>query len=268
MGRRIGVTSLDFITGAALPVYTGGTYAVISHKDVIDSAKELLKNAGLTVEHELYSATRDASVARGIYLIKESTDSEIQMMFAWVNSYDKSKRFECSIGCHIKDTGGFWFSSNMGSWSRKHTGDAKKEAVQAMTDQITNAGVYYNTLISHKEQMKLVILPEKLRAELLGRIYFKDRLITSEQAGIVRTALMKPGDNTLWELVTMLAGALVKSHPKDWMSSQVKLSKLLEKEFGIGQANQSNPAQTDLVSLIAEVSLDKMDPEEEISFEL
>ncbi len=276
MGKRIGVgdsSAKAYIVSQPTPVF-GGRYAVISHQEVMDQADELLKNAGLVVEQELFSAVKHAQVARGIYHIKGG-DEDLQMMFAWVNSYDKSKRFSCCIGSRIIDNGGYWLSGDLSSWRRKHTGDAKKEAMETMSDQINNAGKYYQALLGHKAEMMLVKIPEKLRAEVLGRIYFMEKIITSEQAGIVKSLLMTPGaDDTLWQLNKWLAAAMKKSHPKDWLEKSIALSGFLNKEFSIGQAVAPIQNQMTLIQMIEEVKVEAIAKEkegpvkDEISFEL
>jgi len=160
-------------------------------------------------------------VSRGIYHIKGTGDPELGMMFAWVNSYDKSKRFSCATGAVLTTYGGYYMG-DMGSWRRKHTGDARQEAMDTMKEQIANSGTYYNTLVGYMKEMKEIILEEKARAELLGRIFFQERLITSEQANIVKSLLMKPeATNSLWELNTYLVSALRKAHPRDWMEKSI-----------------------------------------------
>ncbi len=279
MGRRIGLGTSDtkeYIIAQPTPNYGVGNkraYAVISHVEVMIQAEDLLSKAGLQVEEVLYSCVKGAAVARGIYHIKGG-DEDLQMMFAWVNSYDKSKRFSCAIGSKIKDSG-YWLSGDIGSWKRKHTGDAKKEAMETMSDQINNAGKYYQALLGHKAEMILVKIPEKLRAEVLGRIYFLEKIITSEQAGIVKSLLMTPGaDDTLWQLNKWLAAAMRKSHPKDWLEKSIQLSGFLNKEFGIGQAVAPIQNQMTLIQMIEEVKAEAIAKEkeapvkDEISFEL
>ncbi len=263
MGKRIGQTTEEYIRQAATPVYNH-PYCVIPHGDIIDSARGLLNAAGLSIEKELYSANLDANITRGIYHLGSGADPELQMIFAWVNSYDKSKRFSCAIGAHVTDSG-YWLSGDMSSFRRKHTGTAKAEAIQAMEEQITNAGKYYTSLVSSKEQMKLVVLPEKLRAEILGRLLFKERLLTMEQAGIIKSLLMMSEDDSLWGLNKMISRAMLKSHPRDWMEVSLKTSEFLNKEFGIGQA-VAIPNQVNLISSIAEIEAEKKEPE--TSFEL
>ncbi len=264
MGKRTTFSTREYIESRSLPVYTAGKYTVISHKEVIESTLALLEKYKLEVIKELYKTNSSADVAQGIYVLK-GKDSDTEMFFAWVNSYDKSKRFQCAIGAHIKSCDGYYIG-DMGSWSRKHTGDAKDEAIETMERQIKDAHTYYSTILAHKAQMDLVILPEDLRASLLGKILFQEGYMTMEQAGVVKTLLMSPGDyksdkDSLWSLICMISQAMIKSHPRDWMDNSIKISQYINKEFSIGAMVDG---QTDLITAIAE----EENKEEEVNFEL
>jgi hypothetical protein len=263
-------------------VYPGNTTnATIPHKEVIDAADALLSQVGIVPEVVLYKTNMDAEVVRAVYHINTGKDTDIEMMFAWVNSYDKSKRFQTCVGARVTASGGYWIGGNMGSYTRKHTGNAKQEAIDAMAQQISNAGKYFNTLISHKEEMKTVILPEKLRAELLGRILFEKGFINLEQASIIKTEIMQPKDyhsdkNSLWSLLNHINLSLNKSHPRDWMKKCIEISQFFNKEFSIG-VTAGDPNQISLLDVIEEVSVSQeiienntpeVPPEPEINFDL
>ena len=97
-------TTRAYLENAPLPNH-GKSYTVISHKTVIDNTLDLLKNSGFKVLEEKYRTNMNANVAQGVYYIQPtSTDQQINdekelgMMFTWVNSYDKSRMFNCTIG--------------------------------------------------------------------------------------------------------------------------------------------------------------------------
>ena len=80
----------------------GKTYTVIRHKFLIDAARSILKTHGFNIKNEEYKSTANGNIAQGIYQIESTQDSELGMMFAWSNSYDKSTRFQCGIGAFVK----------------------------------------------------------------------------------------------------------------------------------------------------------------------
>ena len=277
MGRRVNrFSTKEYLESAALPSYSTGRYAVISHKEIMDMSSGLLNHYGLNVEHELFKCNSKADVAQGIYHIKDLSDPEMGMIFAWVNSYDKSKRFQCCIG-GVLTMNHNYFVADMGSWTRKHTGNAKQEAFDQMKDQISNAAGYYLKILQDKAAMKLVIVPLKQRAEILGRLLFQDRILTMEQGSVVKSQLIAPGavdynapQDSLWTFYNQMAVALKKSHPRDWLDDQKKLHAYLVLEFGIGQPAPVTQVitQLDLIDSTTEVEAEKNNKEPEISFEL
>jgi hypothetical protein len=191
----------------------------------MDYTTTALNTAGFFIESEEYRATADGQIAQGIYKLTFNQDPELSMMFAWTNSYNKQIKFKCAIGGYINGNGGAMLSGEMGSWSRKHTGNADEEAVQTITDQIDNALLYYTQLISDKETMKTVSLTKRRQAQLLGILFAEYQILTTEQASIIRQLMDKPkqvfeDSNSLWAFYNHVTTALQYSHPRTWMEDQ------------------------------------------------
>lgn len=225
MPKKIQDCSRDVLTSVPLPVYSGDTYTVISHESIIDYTTTALNNAGFFIETEEYRATADGQIAQGIYKLTFNQDPELSMMFAWTNSYNKQIKFKCAIGGYINGNGGAMFSGEVGSWSRKHTGNADTQAIQTITDQVSNALLYYTQLISDKETMKTVSLTKRKQAQLLGILFAEYQILTTEQASIIRQLMDKPkqvfeDSNSLWAFYNHVTTALQYSHPRTWMEDQ------------------------------------------------
>lgn len=191
----------------------------------MDYTTTALNTAGFFIESEEYRATADGQIAQGIYKLTFNQDPELSMMFAWTNSYNKQIKFKCAIGGYINGNGGAMLSGEMGSWSRKHTGNADEEAVATITDQISNALLYYTQLISDKETMKTVSLTKRKQAQLLGILFAEYQILTTEQASIIRQLMEKPkqvfeDSNSLWAFYNHVTTALQYSHPRTWMEDQ------------------------------------------------
>ena len=225
MPRKIQDCSRDLLTSIPLPVYSGDSYTVISHESIMDYTTTALNTAGFFIEAEEYRATADGQIAQGIYKLTFNQDPELSMMFAWTNSYNKQIKFKCAIGGYINGNGGAMLSGEMGSWSRKHTGNADEEAVATITDQIDNALLYYTQLISDKEAMKTVSLTKRKQAQLLGILFAEYQILTTEQASIIRQLMDKPkqvfeDSNSLWAFYNHVTTSLQYSHPRTWMEDQ------------------------------------------------
>lgn len=241
MGKRTITTTKQYLVNAPLPQATG-TYTVIEHGFVINKTLEALASKGFEVKDELYRCNQNADIAQGVYHLNYGNDPDMGMMFAWVNSYDKSTKFKCATGAYGYVSLNRMLSGNMGSWIRKHTGSADQEANDTITAQIDAADLYYNQLVLDKENMKGIILDTRTKAEIMGRLYFEHKLIGAEQLSLVRQEIAKPsfdytGDkNSLWVLYNHITHALKSSHPKLWMDQQRMVHWFLTDTFSIQNA--------------------------------
>ena len=224
MPKKIKDCTGDYLIGIPLPVHAD-TYTVISHENVMDYSKTALINAGFTIEREEYRATADGQIAQGVFRLHYGTDQELSMMFAWTNSYNKQVRFKCGVGAYINTNGTVMVCGDMGSWARKHTGTADTETIATITDQVTNAHMYYNQLVSDKNVMQTISMTKRKQAQLLGILFAEYQILTTEQASIVRQQMDKPSyvfadNNSLWAFYNYITLALQQSHPKTWMEDQ------------------------------------------------
>jgi CDGSH-type Zn-finger protein len=176
-------------------------------------------------------------VAQGIYHLNYNTDSEIGLMFAWGNSYDKSMRFRCAIGGYVFVCGNGIIAGDMSNYGRKHVGDAKDEVSDHIKEQIKGASKYYKQLVDDKNVMKTITLDTDQIASLMGRLFITDEIITSSQMILVKDQMKNPAhdygtsENNLWTIYNHITYALKKSHPKTWMESQKDLHKLVKGMF-------------------------------------
>jgi hypothetical protein len=191
----------------------------------MDYAYTELANAGFGIVQEEYRATADGQIAQGIYKLQYNSDPELHMMFARTNSYNKQVRFKCGIGAYVQQTGTVMVCGDMGSWARKHTGSADEETIQTIKDQIANAQMYYDQLVSDKEAMKVISMNKRRQAQMLGILFAEYQILTTEQASMIRNQMDRPShvfedSNSLWAFYNYVTIALQHSHPKTWMEDQ------------------------------------------------
>ena len=263
MPKKIKDCTWDYLTGIPLPVHAD-TYTVISHENVMDYTKTALINAGFTIEREEYRATADGQIAQGVYRLHYGTDEELSMMLAWTNSYNKQVRFKCGVGAYINTNGTVMVCGDMGNWARKHTGTADTETIATITEQVTNAHMYYNQLVSDKNVMQTISMTKRKQAQLLGILFAEYQILTTEQASIVRQQMDKPSyvfadNNSLWAFYNYVTLALQQSHPKTWMEDQRIL------HYFINSVNNfpvcSQPAQVPVEEVIVTEDIeDAIDP--------
>tara|TARA_R100000353_G_scaffold6986_1_gene8970 strand:+ start:873 stop:1793 length:921 start_codon:yes stop_codon:yes gene_type:complete len=217
--------SADKLATAKFPSW-GSTYTVIRHKFLIDATRSLLQTHGFNIVNEEYRATGDCNIAQGIYHIESKQDSELGMMFAWTNSYNKQIRFQCGVGAYVFVCNNGMIAGDMASYARKHTGNADSEAFNQITNQIKNANKYFTKLLKDKESMKAVTLSSKEQAELVGRLFIEEELLDSSQVSCIKKEMNKPsyqygvGQDTGWAFYNHVTHALKLAHPRSWMKHQ------------------------------------------------
>jgi hypothetical protein len=281
MSKRTVLTTHDYLINAALPAATE-TYTVIPHADVINHTKAMFAKKNFEVVRELYRCNQEARVAQGVYHLNYGNDPDVGLLFAWSNSYDKSMKFKCSIGAYVHESLASIIPGNMGTWGRKHTGTADNESFDTITSQIMDAEKYFAELLQDKERMKTMVVSDRIRAELMGRLYFIQDVFTTEQLSLIKQQFAKPSYNysgmkdSLWSMYNAIIYSLQKAHPRTWMDQQRMVHWFLCKEFNLGmyqspaviedtqnsletviedqvEVNQVLPKQYDLEEMIAEV---------------
>ena len=283
MPKKIQDCTKAHLISVTLPIH-GDTYTVISHQSVIDYVFTELATAGFVINTEEYRATADGQIAQGIYKLNYNNDPELNMMFAWTNSYNKQVRFKCGVGAYINKTGTVMVCGDMGSWARKHTGTADTETIATIKEQIAGAQMYYDQLVSDKEQMKTVVLNKRRQAQMLGILFAEYQIITTEQASMIRNQMDRPShvyddSNSLWAFYNYVTIALQHSHPKTWMEDQRVLHYFMSSinNFAVAptpvvvpvvieaEVEFVDPNQTNLLNQIADMEADQMD--EDIRYE-
>jgi len=224
MPKKIKECTKAQLIAVDLPTH-GDSYTVISHESVINYVYTELAAAGFGVVSETFRATADGQIAHGIHVLQYNSDPELSMMFAWTNSYNKQVRFKCGVGAYVNNAGTFMVHGDMGSWARKHTGTADEETVETIKGQIKDAQMYYDQLKSDKDAMKEIKMNKRKQAQLLGILFAEYQILTTEQASMVRSEMMKPthvfeDTSSLWAFYNYVTTALQSSHPKTWMEDQ------------------------------------------------
>lgn len=238
MAKRIREIDVNFLKGVPLPNHAD-SYTVISHEFIIDYTRQQLAANGFVITDEKYRATHDGTIAQGVYYLNYKNDPEVGMMFAWANSYNKQMRFKCAIGGHVFVCGNGMMLGDMGTWGRKHVGNADEETQETIREQIESAHTYYQQLIEDKNKMDSIKIDDHKRAELFGLLFIDYEIINSEQASLIKKEIEKPthfygsSTDTLWTFYNYVTWALKKSHPRSWMDDQSRLHWLINMEFDL-----------------------------------
>tara|TARA_R110001592_G_scaffold148167_5_gene372897 strand:- start:990 stop:2432 length:1443 start_codon:yes stop_codon:yes gene_type:complete len=236
-GNEIGTEA--YLRAVPLPQYAD-TYTVIPHGAVIDKIEKELGDCGFKIESTSYSYSYGGEIAQGRVHIQSKKDSDMGMLFTWVNSYNKKVKFSCAIGGFIYDNKASFVGTEGLSWVRKHMGDADEEAYSIIEQLIENANEYFDKIIKEKERMKAAPLNIEDYGCIMGSLYFEHELITPSQASEIRHERKKPvyqytDKNTLWGLYKLLMYGIDNMSLIKWQASQQKLHHLIMAEYAIAK---------------------------------
>ena len=146
----------DRLRAIPLPTH-GGQYAVVPHGTIIDETRNQFSIAGFEIERELYKTSLDGQIAQGVYHLKHGNDTDMGLMFAWSNSYNKQMRFKCAIGAQVFICMNGVVSGDLANYNRKHMGTSTlKDVFTTINTQISNAKIYFDNL-NMKKKLKLLI---------------------------------------------------------------------------------------------------------------
>lgn len=270
------VTDVE-LKAVPLPVKTE-TYTVISHGFIIDEVESALTKAGFAIVDTEYRASNNLEVARGSYLIKRTEDPNFLMSFSWVNSYDKSTKFQCCVGGYVLENNSYVIDKDEAYFIRKHTGDADSIARATIQEKIADADKYYKAVLSDKNLMASLTITRSEIATMLGDLYFTYDMLSIEQLSGVKKEYLRPSyiysapADSLWTIYCHILTVIKSSHPKGWMYQQgfihnyIKLNYMmfpdveetqtfvdLLKEEMIKPMSAVDPRQTNLLDQIAEI---------------
>lgn len=201
---------------------------------------EALDKANMTVKKETYEAARDGRQGVGRYLITGSADKDMGIQVVWQNSYDKSLTVKWAIGSEVFVCGNGMVRGDMGSFKRKHTGEAMADYKKHVGMYVTQAGELFDKMIKDRERMKEIEITKRTSAELVGRLFLEDAIITSTQLNIIKKEMEFPTfkygkgtEGSAWQLYNHATVALKEAHPELYLKQHIELHNFFTKEFAL-----------------------------------
>jgi hypothetical protein len=237
------ITTKDILLTTKLPKKTK-SYSPVPHKTVIETTLEALDKAGIIVLSELYTSARDGRVANGIYQL-QGGDTEMNIRLLWQNSYDKSLPLAAALGAHVIVCKNGMVKGDMGAFKRKHTGTILTEFQESIRTYIDRAGEIFRKMVSDRERMKEITMTRRTTAELVGRMFLEEDIITATQLGIIKREIENPSFNygtrvvnaegqlvksTLWDDYNAVTVSLKEAHPNASLKQHTGLHNFITKD--------------------------------------
>lgn len=221
------IENLDKMLIAPVPKETK-TYKPVSHKQLIDLTLESIHQSGYSLVSQEYSTARDGNVANGRYTIGNVADSEMKLQIGWQNSYDKSLSLKFALGTSIIICSNGMVKGDHGAFRKKHQGDIQSFTPAAVSEYIKGGGDAFRNLQNERDQFKNIEVDGQVQAELLGRMFLREDIITSTQLNIIKREIKSPthdygAADSMWELYNHVTFAMKQAHPSTWMQDHINV---------------------------------------------
>lgn len=208
-----------------IPVPTDTTsYVAISHGSLVDTVYEHLDKAGFVIKDEKIQTAKFGNQIFGTVTCTTG-DTEQDMTIGFRNSYDKSIPVGLVAGNRVIVCSNLMFKGDV-KQMRKHTGSVRKELDFLVSQSVNYMADQFEKIRLDTIKMKDAALTKRATAELIGRMYIEENLITSTQLSIIKDQLVNSksfkGD-TIWDLYNHTTEALKTAHPSTIMKDHIKV---------------------------------------------
>jgi hypothetical protein len=217
--------------------YTGNNYSAITHKQVIETIEEYLyKNNFKTVGENYLSASNGQRAIGRIGL--NVGDDECKYELSWKNSLDGSMSFGICSGVKTMICSNGSVYGDISAYKRKHSGNANEEILLQIENAISLIDETVQLHIQRRDRMKEMEISKKTIAELCGRLFIEDEIISATQLGIIKKEIETPTydyccDGSVWQFYQHCTNATKETTPLNWHKTHQKLGDWFVNEFGL-----------------------------------
>ncbi len=240
MPRKTRFVEKQYLLDVVSPEW-GESYTVVTHQDAINNMYKTFEKFGHTVKKEEFKSANNGQIATGTFTLSLG-DSEMGMMVGFLNSYNKQVSFRYGIGSNITICDNMnIMGAKVSSYRRKHTGDVDTEAFLSFDEDCMKLENYFTKLTTNRDKMKEITASKQVMAELTGRMFAIDNIITSTQLGIIKKEINNPSfnygtsNNTVWDIFQHTTHAAKSFHPSLYLEGHQKITDFFSKEYNLFQ---------------------------------
>lgn len=217
--------------------YQGNAYSPITHKQVIETIGEYLYNKGITVKSENYLAASQGQRAIGRLAIGYG-DNECGYEISWKNSLDGSMSFGICSGMHTFICSNGSVYGDISAYKRKHSGNANQQILGEIEKAVNLIEQTVKLHIERRNRMKEMEISKRTIAELCGKMFIEEEIITSTQLGIIKKEIENPSfnyccDGSVWQFYNHCTHATKETTPMSWHKTHQKLGDYFVNQFGL-----------------------------------
>ena len=160
----------------------------------------------------------------GVYDLADS-DGETNVNIGFRNSYDKTLPVGLVAGGTVLVCSNLMFRGEI-KVVRKHTKNVFQDIDTLLENVIQSAKYEYQMLVEDKEKMKVKLLDKRQMAELAGRMFIEERILTANQMSEMKREIYHSEffqNDTLWDFYNHSTHALKKSHPGQIIPNHIRV---------------------------------------------
>jgi len=210
------------------------SYKPVAHKHIIDGIQERLYKNNLHIVKKQYRSARNNEKLIGIFDI-EANNQDLQFRFGFKNSYDKSISLGIVAGTSVIICSNGMMSGEI-VYMRKHTGTIVSDMNSKMDIVINQLTSTLNDHIIDMKLMRNIAMDNTERDKFLGKVFFRDKIISPNQATALITELEEPefkefSENNLWGMYNKMTHVLKREHPDKYIQKHIKLHELVKEDY-------------------------------------
>jgi len=211
------------LMGAQLPAKTH-SYQPVSHAQLIETIEEKLYQRDMVIINERFDSNTFGTQMFGVYTVKHG-NQEQNLNIGFRNSYDKSLAVGLVSGATVLVCSNLMFKGDI-KIMRKHTNGVFNDLNNIIDIAIDGSMKVFDSIQQDTRRLKEIPMNRQQMAELSGRMFINDDLITATQMGIIKNEILFSDhfrDMTRWDFYNHCTEALKSSHPALAMQSHVNL---------------------------------------------
>lgn len=227
--------------------YQGSNYSPITHRQIIETTGEYLYKNNFKIKGESYLSASNGQRAIGRIAL-DYPDQECGYEISWKNSLDGSMSFGLASGTHTFICSNGSVYGDISAYRRKHSGNANQQILGEIENAINLMESTMQKHIERRNRMKELEISKKTVAELCGRMFIEEQIISATQLGIIKKEIENPSFNyccegSIWEFYQHCTHATKETTPMVWHRVHKDLGDFFVNEFGLLVTNSQEIAE-------------------------
>jgi hypothetical protein len=214
-----------------LPMETQ-TYKPVPHLTYIEAILEEADKRHFQLVRESYDLAREGNVMVG-RMVFRGEEPGMDLQIGALNSYDKTKAAVIALGAQVFICMNGMVSADY-QLKRKHTTNVWGDLTGLIQSGVGNLYTEYTKNIVAKNRFSDMDLNKRAQAELLGRLFVQEEILTPTMASTVKAEItgskLFPEDN-VWSFYNHVTHALKQSHPSEYIDRHVGFHEFMDINF-------------------------------------